>query len=365
MAVIQLSMPVDMTSASVWFGQLVAYDANHIVIENGPFKGVYTGSFTYPGDGNVYGTLTGYTFSIGGATVGNISGLNVSANLAEQWIESNNLQPLFQAALAGNDQFYPTAGAHTLNGEGGYNTVYEAGGFVSYQLTSSGSATLVNGNGSADTLYNVQGIYFGDGFYDILNGTFTRNGQPATGFAAADLATGTAPTTAPQSYSGPVAGLQNEFVQITPDNLNVSVTSDNWLVHTGSGTDGIAVRGGTNVLDGGTGSNFLVGGNGFDTFFVDDRAAADDIWSTVVNFHGSDAATIWGVTPQDFNLAWADNQGAAGFTGLTLHAMSAGRATASLTLAGYTTADLSNGRLTISFGSDPTSGSSYMYVHGN
>jgi Ca2+-binding RTX toxin-like protein len=154
-------------------------------------------------------------------------------------------------------------------------------------------------------------------------------------------------------------------VQITPDNLNVSVTSDNWFVHTGSGTDGIAVRGGTNVLDGGTGSNFLVGGNGFDTFFVDDRAAADDIWSTVVNFHGSDAATIWGVTPQDFNLAWADNQGAAGFTGLTLHAMSAGRATASLTLAGYTTADLSNGRLTISFGSDPTSGSSYMYVHGN
>jgi hypothetical protein len=106
MAVIQLSLPVDMTSPSVWYGQLVAYDANHIVITNGPFEGIYTGTFTYPGDGNVYGTLTGYTFAVNGVTVGNISGLNVSANFAEQCIQSDNLQPLFQVALAGNDQFY-------------------------------------------------------------------------------------------------------------------------------------------------------------------------------------------------------------------------------------------------------------------
>jgi Ca2+-binding RTX toxin-like protein len=159
--------------------------------------------------------------------------------------------------------------------------------------------------------------------------------------------------------------LQNEFVQITPDNLNVSVTSDNWFIHTGGGTDAIAVHGGTNVLDGGTGSNFLVGGNGFDTFFVDDRAAATDIWSTVVNFHSNDAATIWGVTPQDFDLSWADNQGAVGYTGLTLHATASGKPTASLTLAGYTSADLNNGRLSASFGTDPASGSAYMYVHGN
>jgi hypothetical protein len=60
-----------------------------------------------------------------------------------------------------------------------------------------------------------------------------------------------------------------------------------------------------------------------------------------------------------------DGQGAAGFTGLTLHATAAGKPTASLTLAGFTSSDLSNGRLSVSFGTDPASGSAYLYVHSN
>ena len=148
-------------------------------------------------------------------------------------------------------------------------------------------------------------------------------------------------------------------------NLNIGVSTDNWFIHSGSGTDAIAAHGGTNVLDGGTGSNFLTGGTGTDTFFVDDRAASADIWSTVVGFHAGDAATIWGVTPQDFSLAWADGQGAGGYTGLTLHATGAGKPTASLTLAGFTTGDLSSGRISVTFGNDPASGSSYMYAHCN
>jgi Ca2+-binding RTX toxin-like protein len=119
------------------------------------------------------------------------------------------------------------------------------------------------------------------------------------------------------------------------------------------------------VLDGGSGSNFITGGSGADTFFVDDRAAPTDIWSTVDNFRAGDAATVWGVTAQDFGLAWMDSQGASDFTGLTLHATAAGRATASLTLAGYTQADLGNGRLSVLFGNDPASGSAYMNIHGN
>jgi hypothetical protein len=168
-----------------------------------------------------------------------------------------------------------------------------------------------------------------------------------------------------QVYTGPVSGLQNEYANLTSDSLNIDATTDNWFIHSGAGTDAIAVHGGTNVLDGGTGSNFLTGGSGTDTFFVDDRGPTADIWSTVVGFHAGDAATIWGVTPQDFAFAWADGQGAAGFTGLTLHATAGGRPTASLTLAGYTQADMSDGRLSVSFGNDPASGSAYMYVHGN
>ena len=122
--------------------------------------------------------------------------------------------------------------------------------------------------------------------------------------------------------------------------------------------------GGNNVLDGSTGSNFLVGGAGSDTFFVDDRAAAADIWSTVVNFHSGDDATIFGVTPSDFALDWQDGQGAAGSTGLTLHATAPGKPVASITLAGYAKADL-GGRLAVSFGNDQGTGGAYVYIHGN
>ncbi len=74
---------------------------------------------------------------------------------------------------------------------------------------------------------------------------------------------------------------------------------------------------------------------------------------------------MWGVTAQDFSLNWVDNQGASGYTGLTLHATASGKPTASLSIAGFTSADLSNGRLSVSFGTDAPSGSPYMYVHDN
>lgn len=115
------------------------------------------------------------------------------------------------------------------------------------------------------------------------------------------------------------------------------------------------------MLDGGTGSNFLVGGTGTDTFFVDDRGATTDIWSSVIGFHSGDAATIFGVTLKNFAFDWENNQGAAGSTGLTLHATAAGKPTASLTLAGFSAADLANGHLTTSFGN--VGGADYLYVH--
>ena len=168
-----------------------------------------------------------------------------------------------------------------------------------------------------------------------------------------------------EAYAGPVAGLEHQYINITSDGLNIAASSPNWFIHSGSGEDAIAASSGTNVLDGGTGSNFLTGGSGTDTFFVDNRGATADIWSTVVGFHAGDAATIWGVTPQDFALAWVDGQGAAGFTGLTLHA-SARRQTDGVADTGWLSqADLSNGRLSVQFGTDQASGSAFMFMHAN
>ena len=166
------------------------------------------------------------------------------------------------------------------------------------------------------------------------------------------------------AYNGPVAGLINQLIQISSDNLAISATTPNSFIRTGSGDDAIDVSAvsGNNVLDGGTGSNFLVGGAGLDTFFLDARNAAASTWSTVGNFHSGDAATLWGLTAQGFQYAWADGQGAARHEGLTLHATgNGGQPEASLTLAGYSTADLSNGRLAMVFGHND--GGDYLYIH--
>ena len=204
---------------------------------------------------------------------------------------------------------------------------------------------------------------------------------PASGaeqYLVTNLTTGVSDWEDGQAYDGPVAALRNQFTAVTADNVNVTATAPNNFIRTGSGDDGIDIShlavsgGGTNVVDGGAGSNFVLlydpgYGKGADTVLIDARAAVADTWSTLVNFRRGDAVTIYGVAPSAATLDWEDNQGAAGFTGLTLHVAEPGRPTASLTLAGYasyTKADLGRGRLGVSFGHDPASGSSYLSIQG-
>ena len=177
-----------------------------------------------------------------------------------------------------------------------------------------------------------------------------------------DTTTGQQLAPAPMPYSGPMQGLTNQYINVTSDSLNIAATSPGWFIHAGNGINAMSVSSGTNVLDGGTTSSFMTGGSGADTFYADTRGTAAHFWDTINNFQSGDAATIWGVTQSGFSLSWANNQGAAGSLGLTLHASAAGGANAAVTLAGYSQADLQNGRLSVSFGTEKTSGISYMNV---
>ena len=177
-----------------------------------------------------------------------------------------------------------------------------------------------------------------------------------------DTRTNTEITVTPATYAGPVTGLDHELIRLTAENLNVAPGTDNWFIRTGAGTDAIAAHGGTNVLDGGGGSNFLTGAAGQDTFFLDARTATDAVWSTVVAFGAGDAVTIWGLAESGTTLAWLDGQGAPGAAGLTLHTNAAGHPAMSVTLAGYSSAALSDGHLAITFGHDTASGSDYLYL---
>lgn len=224
--------------------------------------------------------------------------------------------------------------------------------------------------GMAVTASNLNGATITDGAGNAADLTGAVGPLPApsvpNNFRILDTTTDASFEAPGDNYNGPVANLQHQYITTTPDNVNIVALTPNVFIHSGSGTDAIDVSktNGTNVLDGSVGSNFLVGGTGMDTFFVDDRTATSDIWSTVSNFHPNDAVTLYGITPTGFAFDWEDNQGAAGYTGLTLHAIAAGKPIASMTIAGYSTSDLSNGRLTVSFGTDQASQSNYLYIHG-
>ena len=174
------------------------------------------------------------------------------------------------------------------------------------------------------------------------------------------------------THSGAAARLTHKTIPAESANVNANVnaTADvrNAFIHCGHGNGGVDVSaaGGHKVVGGSGGRNFLAGGSGNDTFYVDDRGATSAIWSTLAGFHAGDTAKIWGVTQADFAIDWLNARGARGCTGLTGSFTAPGHPDVKVTLPGYTTADLSNGRLSVMFGTSPGEhglpGSVYMDI---
>ena len=135
------------------------------------------------------------------------------------------------------------------------------------------------------------------------------------------------------------------------------------FIQTGTGDDLLAAQsGGDNVLvDGGGLVNFEIGGLGRDAYFFD--AGHDPLsWNTIVGLHAGDFAAIFGIGPQDVAAGAADGLGAPGYTGLTLRMAAQGGGEALVTLAGYDTGALRDGRLLTAFGTDPANGREYMLI---
>jgi hypothetical protein len=120
------------------------------------------------------------------------------------------------------------------------------------------------------------------------------------------------------------------------------------------------------VLDSYANSSFLTNGSGIDQDYLNIRNLTQNGWSTVANFGAGDNVTVWGVTPDDFALQWiGDTQGAPGATGLTgmFVPTADGQPELGITLAGFTMADLSNGRLSVGYNS--IDGTPYASIHAN
>ncbi len=244
---------------------------------------------------------------------------------------------------------------------------------VSYTSTSvAGGVVHITSNGNALVDLNVKGVYaptdFSIATTDLGGGrsdTFLTTTATDPLFNYTDNAAGTSGTVAADVYDGPVNYLQWQYIWDKADGVAISATSNNVFLHGGSGDDALAVQGGNNVIDGGGGSNFLVGGKGADggtdTFFVDGRGGVVT-WSSIVNFHHGDAVTIFGFTAGTSTLPFTASDGAAGYTGATLHSELSGAGTGvngSVTFASISLADAQT-KFTISTGN--VGGTDYLQI---
>ncbi len=215
-----------MHTASTWYGY--AYAANSNMIEIGDITGtyfsVYYGYFSYGpynstmGTNEIYGTITGYQAIAYGVAYESVTGLNISAYAAEYYIQTNQLQSLYQLAFGGNDQFViGTTGNYVIDGYGGYNTLSEPNNYASYTVWQAGSVVYVSNSVTQDNLYNIQEVDFSDGKYYAGTQRFVPTVVPQvtlggahTGFTMApnglgDLTITNIVTNATQSFSGDMA----------------------------------------------------------------------------------------------------------------------------------------------------------------
>ena len=188
-----------------------------------------------------------------------------------------------------------------------------------------------------------------------------------------DTVTNTSGSAVGTAYVGPVSYLNREYIWSGTDGVAIGANVPSVFLHGGVSDDALVATSGSNVLDGGAGSNFLIGSTGADggtdTFFVDGRGGLVT-WSTFVNFHAGDAATIFGFHPGLSTKPFTAVDGTPGYTGLTIHSELNGPGTgvqASATFTGITQA-VADAHFTITEGTiaPGTAGATdYLFIQWN
>jgi len=194
--------------------------------------------------------------------------------------------------------------------------------------------------------------------------------SPNDNFQVVDEARNVSYYTPGSPYTGNVVGVENQYINLNPTNLNVTAITPNAFIRSGPGNDTLAAFAGRNVLYAGAGSNVSVGSPGTDTFLANVSPAATQntqpITDLIKNFGAGDDAVIRGLSASDFSLEFLDANGAFG-PELRIQASSniPGGPTATVALPGYTTGDLVSNRLSISFSIDQSTNTPYMLIHAN
>jgi hypothetical protein len=200
MANVSLFVPWNMAAAQTWFGNVTQATSTQITLTDGFHTGQYFGSFSYVGN-DVFGTLTGYREFAGAMETAEVTGLSVDAHVAETYINNNQLQTLFQIALAGNDVIIGSSGNDVLLGYGGNDIIAGGGGNDFIDGGSGTNVALYSGNhtdygfqqlgtivqvtdlrpgspSGTDQDTNIQFFVFDDGVYSFTSGQLISQPQP-------------------------------------------------------------------------------------------------------------------------------------------------------------------------------------------
>ena len=256
MATFTANTPINMSEeGTVWYGDVVEYTATYIKIVNGGLVQEYFGTgFQYSDDGVTSGILTGTKNYENGVLQYSISGLNVSAVLAQAYINSGDWTSFSNAAFSGNDSIIGSSGADVLLPFGG------------------GNDTLTGGLGN-DTLTGGAGVD-------------TANYSTSTAAVVVSLAAGTATGGA---GSDTLSGIEN----VTGSNYNDTLTGDAYanILLGGTGVDSLVGGDGADILIGGVGNDTLDGGTNSMMFetrnFVDVASYLDASSGILANLSSS------------------------------------------------------------------------------
>ena len=248
---------------------------------------------------------------------------------------------------SGDNQFTGGAGDDTMDGGTGNDTASFSGSQGQYRFGVRDAALTLSGPDGRDHLVNVEFVKFGTAAtisMASLKSTTADQGLVLVNRNGSDS------YELPDLYTGPVAGLQNQFLGSGQKEI-VLGTDKADAINALGGDDAVDGGAGNDVIDGGLGSNFLTGGAGLDQFFLDGRGAATgNTWSTITDWQAGETLTIFGYKPGISALLRLASDGTAGFKGATLHADLDGNGLidTSITWAGITQAQLP----AVQFGAD-------------
>lgn len=343
----------DNAGANGTFNEFQGFGGDDRVIGNAntrvSYVDAYAGVIVDLASGASAGLAAGDVAFVGTDT---ISGVNAVRGSAFGDVLIGSSEGNILEGMGGDDSIAGGGGNDRINGGAGRDVAVYAGDMstiISIGRSADGLSTIVRTkNEGTDTLTNIESIQFGstpvmsvqDALLTIRQAPVFSSLRVDSNVAKSDGIESSEENVAgsevsvaqavdassafvmPELYTGPVAGIDFQLIDTSPDAVIVGSTFNDFIVLQGTGNKAVDGGGGNNVIDGGTGSTFITGGGagGSDTFFLDGRAPGTS-WSTITDFElGLDKATIWGWKEGVSRVLAVDAAGGADrYTGLTLH----------------------------------------------